>query len=220
MMCQKPFQQSLHCDLDLWTQKLKGKMNILGSLGVFVWSFMMLSVKGKQWCNKNHFYSSMHCDLDLWPLDPEINMAHPQLMGSLLSNFHDDRCKGKAITVNVVIFAGGKFRENVRKIFHVGVIFTILLLFPSYRHIGFIFAWGLFSRRRQKREKRENYPHAKISTFTVSNLNHFKWSLHCDLDLWPLDLKIKIPSFKGSTCVKFRDNRCKEKAVMSWTHFT
>ena len=35
------------------------------------------------------------------------------------------------ITVNVVIFAGGKFRENVGKTFHVGVIFTILLIFPS-----------------------------------------------------------------------------------------
>ena len=34
-------------------------------------------------------------------------------------------------TVNVVIFAGEKFRENGGKIFHVGVVFTILLLFPS-----------------------------------------------------------------------------------------
>ena len=35
-------------------------------------------------------------------------------------------------TVNVVIFAGGKFHENVGKAFHVGVIFTTLvLLFPS-----------------------------------------------------------------------------------------
>ena len=34
-------------------------------------------------------------------------------------------------TVNVVIFDGGKFRENVGKTFHVGVIFTILFLFPS-----------------------------------------------------------------------------------------
>ena len=33
-------------------------------------------------------------------------------------------------TVNVVIFAGGKFPENVGKTFHMGVIFTILLLFP------------------------------------------------------------------------------------------
>ena len=32
-------------------------------------------------------------------------------------------------TVNVVIFAGGKFRENVGKTFHVGVIFTILYIF-------------------------------------------------------------------------------------------
>ena len=34
-------------------------------------------------------------------------------------------------TVNVVIFAGGKFCENVGKTFHVGVIFTKLILFPS-----------------------------------------------------------------------------------------
>ena len=33
---------------------------------------------------------------------------------------------------------------------------------------GFFFAWGLFSRKRQKREKRKNYPHAKISTFTLN----------------------------------------------------
>ena len=35
------------------------------------------------------------------------------------------------VTVNVVIFAGGKFRKNVGKTFHVGVIFTILLLYPA-----------------------------------------------------------------------------------------
>ena len=33
--------------------------------------------------------------------------------------------------------------------------------------MGFIFPRGKFSRRRPYREKRENYPHAKISTFTV-----------------------------------------------------
>ena len=36
--------------------------------------------------------------------------------------------------------------------------------------MGFIFAWGLFSQKRSKREKRENYPHAKITTFTVFNI--------------------------------------------------
>ena len=34
-------------------------------------------------------------------------------------------------TVNVVIFAGGKFRKYVGKTFHMGVIFTKLLLFLS-----------------------------------------------------------------------------------------
>ena len=32
--------------------------------------------------------------------------------------------------------------------------------------MGLIFAWGNF-REEDKREKRENYPHAKTSTFTV-----------------------------------------------------
>ena len=35
-----------------------------------------------------------------------------------------------SVTVNVVIFAGGKFRENVAKTFHVGEIFGIHLKFP------------------------------------------------------------------------------------------
>ena len=34
-------------------------------------------------------------------------------------------------TVNMVIFAGGKFRKNAGKTFHMGVIVTILLLFTS-----------------------------------------------------------------------------------------
>ena len=33
--------------------------------------------------------------------------------------------------------------------------------------MGLIFAWGKFSRGWQYREKRENYPQAKISMFTV-----------------------------------------------------
>ena len=45
-------------------------------------------------------------------------------------------------TVYVVIFAGEKFCDNVGKTFHVGVIFTILLLFSLLRYMGFIFAWG------------------------------------------------------------------------------
>ena len=48
-------------------------------------------------------------------------------------------------TVNVVIFAGGKFRENVGKTFHVGVLFMLLLL-----HKG---TWVLFPRWGNFREK-------------------------------------------------------------------
>ena len=56
-------------------------------------------------------------------------------------NFRQNKHGNRSLnTVNVVIFAGGKFREYVCTTFHVGVIFTILLLFPSYRHMGLIFA--------------------------------------------------------------------------------
>ena len=40
--------------------------------------------------------------------------------------------------------------------------------------------------------------------------------MHCDLDLWPFDLKIyrAHPCLMGSLHVKFHDDRCKGKAVM------
>ena len=40
--------------------------------------------------------------------------------------------------------------------------------------------------------------------------------MHCDLDLWPFDLKIyrAHPWLMGSLHVKFHDDRCKGKAVM------
>ena len=40
-------------------------------------------------------------------------------------------CEEVRYTVNMAIFAGGKFHENVGKTFHEWVICTILLLFPS-----------------------------------------------------------------------------------------
>ena len=53
-------------------------------------------------------------------------------------------------TVNVVIFAGGKFRKNFGKTFHMGVIFTVLLICPSQRHMGFIFVMGVIFGEEQK----------------------------------------------------------------------
>ena len=46
--------------------------------------------------------------------------------------------------------------------------------------------------------------------------NHFQWFMHCDLDLWPFDLKIyrAHPCLMGSLHVKLHDDRCKGKAVM------
>ena len=50
------------------------------------------------------------------------------LIGLVTRNTHV-KCEG--LTVNVVIFAGGKFHENPGKTFHVGAIFTIFHLFPQ-----------------------------------------------------------------------------------------
>ena len=60
------------------------------------------------------------------------------------------------LTVNVVIFAGGKFRENVGKTFHVGVIFTILSYFVHKA------VWALFSRGGNFREEDKSAKNAKI----------------------------------------------------------
>ena len=68
-------------------------------------------------------------------------------------------------TVNLNIFAGGKVRKKVGKVFHVGVIFTIL-----YSYL----LWVLFSsggnfRKEDKNGKNVkivyNYPHTKISPY-------------------------------------------------------
>ena len=80
---------------DLLTSKSIG--HIFASWGVCMWSFMMIGVKGKQLCARNHFQLFMHCDIDLWPFDLKIYRAHPCLMGSLHVKFHDDRCKRKAV---------------------------------------------------------------------------------------------------------------------------
>ena len=51
------------------------------------------------------------------------------------------------------ISCGGNFHDN-----------TTISFIKAY---GFYFRVGVIFAKRQKREKRENYPHAKISTFTV-----------------------------------------------------
>ena len=71
----------------------------------------------------------------------------------------------------MVIFAGGKFRENVGKTFHLWVIFTILLIYPSERHMGFIFAWGVIFAKMTKSRKPRKLPPREISTFTVAFSN-------------------------------------------------
>ena len=86
-------------------------------------------------------------------------------------------------TVNVVIFAGGNFRENVDKTFHVGVIFTIFSWYYSYfLHKGI---WVLFSRGGNFREEDKSAKNVKITpTRNFPGLRYRKWKLDCFLVLW------------------------------------
>ena len=65
--------------------------------------------------------------------------------------------------VNVVIFAGGKLRENVNQTVHVGVCYKTV---ESYLRINYS---RMFCRV-GIREKHQNYPPANFFTFTVYNL--------------------------------------------------
>ena len=56
-------------------------------------------------------------------------------------------------TVNVVIFPGGKFRENVGKTFHVGVIFTILTPISFIKAYEFYFRVGVIFAKKTKVRK-------------------------------------------------------------------
>ena len=57
----------------------------------------------------------------------------------------------------MVIFDGGKFRENVGKTFQVGVIFMILLPFSFIKAYGFYFRMGVIFARKTKVGKMRKY---------------------------------------------------------------
>ena len=63
-----------------------------------------------------------------------------------------------SVTVNVVIFPGGKFRENVGRTFYMGIIFTKLLLYPSERHMGFYFCVGVICTKKTEARKMRKLP--------------------------------------------------------------
>ena len=77
-------------------------------------------------------------------------------------------------TVNVVIFAGGKFRENVGKTLSLGGNFDENTPISFINAYWFYFRMGWFLRKRQKRKKRENF-HVYSNSFN-SRLSMF---FHC-----------------------------------------
>ena len=76
-------------------------------------------------------------------------------------------------------FPWGKISQKCCQHLSRGGNFNDISHISFIKSYGFYFAWGKFSRR-QYREKHENYPHAKISTFTVHPLyleiSYYMWN--------------------------------------------
>ena len=99
VIVQKPFSiiKKLPHDLDLLTPKSIGL--ILDSWAASVWNFMTIGGLQSQLWSGNHLQLTMPHDLNLWPFDPEINRAHPWLMGSKCMKFHDYMWITKSVIV-------------------------------------------------------------------------------------------------------------------------
>ena len=91
------YQCPMTLTFDLLTTKSIGL--ILDSWGASVWSFMIIGGLQSQLWSGNNFQSPMPHDLDLWPFVPEINRAHPWLMGSKCMKFHDHRWITESVMV-------------------------------------------------------------------------------------------------------------------------
>ena len=115
------------------------------------------------------------------------NMDHMRISGTEPSSviLSQKSSFKTTITLNMVIFAGGKFHENVGKTFHVGVIFTILILFNSSTHLYRMWVIFVKTKARKLPPTRKvpplqyvKYEH-KVMTLTslVMNINYVKHHL-------------------------------------------
>ena len=77
------FGASMHCDLDVLTQKPLG--HILHSSGVCMWSFMMIGVKGKQLCHWTilPYHASTDGRTDKW-MDGVISVYSPNFVAGVI----------------------------------------------------------------------------------------------------------------------------------------
>ena len=88
----------------------------------------------------------------------------------------------------MVIFTGEKFRENVGKTFHMGVIFMILLLIISFiKSYGFYFRVGVIFAKETKSWKTRKLP--QCENFHVYSINLTVYCLNQHIDL-QIDLNV------------------------------
>ena len=110
----------------------------------------------------------------------------------------------------MVIFAGGKFGENVCKTFHVGYISRCYSFFLQKG------IWVLFSRGGNFREEHKSVKNAKITTFTVPDSDGIFWSPSWDWDL----SNFPVMRSHGLTQAKYTWP-CKHRVLLSttlWRH--
>ena len=185
---------------DLVTSKSIGV--ICQSWPMSLWSFMIPGVSVLELSSGNHFpissqpfYCFSHCDLDLWPSDLKINRGHLPVMTNVPMKFRDPRPKRSWVIIRKPFYC-----------FQVTVTLTFDLV--TWKSIGVICqSWPM---------SLWSFMIPGLSVLELSSGNHFTASGHCDLDLWPSDLKINRGHLPVMTNVpmKFRDPRPKRSWVI------
>ena len=114
--------------------------------------------------------TSLGCHKAIHQYKGHIMRYHHVVSILLTSFFSEKKTKTKIkYTVNVVIFAGGKFRENVGKTFHVGGNFHYTTPIFFIKAHGFYFRVGVIFANMTNARKTRKLPHAKISRFIGTN---------------------------------------------------
>ena len=165
--CVNTFFVTVNLTFDLVTWKSIGV--ICQSWSMYLWSFMILGLSILELSSENHFTVLSHPDLDLWPSDLKINRGHLRVMINVPMKFHDPRPNYSWVIIQETIL-----------LFRVTVTLTFDLV--TWKSIGVICeSWSMYL---------WSFMILGLSVLELSSGNHFTISSHCDLDLWPSDLKI------------------------------
>ena len=195
VMRQKPFQKSLHCNLDLWPFDPKVHRVHTQLMERLHMKFHEDRCKGESVMGQKPFSVILALYLDLWPFDPEVHRVHTRLMERLHVKFHEDRRKGEAVMS--------------QKPFSVILALWPWPLDPKFHRAHTWLLGRMYVKFHEDRYKEEAVTCLKPFNLTVQ-------SLHGDLDLWHFEPKVHRAHtwLMGRLHVTFHEVRCKGEAGM------